>query len=102
MSALQVASSRQSLEGGLRAPEKLLQQVRGEADWVIGEDVDVQAKHQYFTANYTRALEETSSALETIIEMGDHYQTGLTRKLKQFLQKFSAVLSDQLRSWNII
>ena len=60
--------------------------------------VSVQASHQYYTANYNRALTEASAALETIIEMGDHYQTGLTRKLKQFLQKFSAVLSDQLRS----
>ena len=47
-------------------------------------DVDIQAKHQYNTANYNRALLESSSALETIIEMGDHYQTGLTRKLKLF------------------
>ena len=46
--------------------------------------VSVQASHQYYTANYTRALTEASSALETIIEMGGHFQTGLTRKLKLF------------------
>ena len=102
ISALQVASSREGLEGGLKIPEKLLQQVSwGQTDRV-SVSVDVQAKHQYNTNNFNRGLAEASSALETIIEMGDHYQTGLTRKLKQFLQKFSAVLSDQLRSWNII
>ena len=52
----------------LEGPEKQLQQ----------------AQHQFNTANYGRALREASSALETIIEMGDHYQTGLTRKLKLF------------------
>ena len=52
----------------LEGPEKQLQQ----------------AQHQINTANYGRALREASSALETIIEMGDHYQTGLTRKLKLF------------------
>ena len=34
ISPLQVTSSREGLEGGLRLPEKLLQQVRGESDWL--------------------------------------------------------------------
>ena len=97
ISPLQVTSSREGLEGGLRLPEKLLQQVRGESDcltaWVI-VSVGVQAKHQYNTANYNRGLAEASSALETIIEMGDHYQTGLTRKLKHF---FAEIVGSFIR-----